>query len=384
MPRDAQTDTTLTHKVDLDFGGLTNDPANSYTLPAEAYTSPVVWEAEKEKIFYREWNFVGIASSLAEEGAYKTLSIGDQNIAVVRGKDGQLRAVYNVCAHRAHELLNGEGVTNSIKCPYHAWVYELDGTLRPNPAIMKTPGFDTREFCLKTVRIEEFCGFIFVNLDPEAKPMSQVYGGFEEEFRKHFPDPAKLVLARRDHYDIKANWKNVVDNFLECYHCPPAHPAFAQLVDMSRWSTVPHERHVTFSSPVKNSESIAYKLDESAGAQQYFGMWMWPGVAFNVFPGELAITVYHFIPDGAERTLEHIEYYAPSTEVTPTLKAAADYIDTVLQPEDIGIVESVQRGLHSKGYGKGRFVCSSDPARPWEHEDGVHKLHLLVRDALES
>jgi choline monooxygenase len=371
---------------DIDLSRVTEDPAQSWTLPAKAYYSPEVWELEKENILFKSWIFVGPASELLEEGAYTTLTIGDQNIAVVRGKDGALRAFYNVCAHRAHELLSGQGRVRAITCPYHAWVFELDGRLRPNPAVKKTPGFEVSSVCLTGVQVEEFCGFAFVNLDPQARPMAEVYPGFEAEFRAHFPDPSTLVLARRDHYDITSNWKAVVENFLECYHCPPAHRAFAQLCDMDSWSTEPHERHVTFTAPVRSSENSAYKVDESKSdeARSYFGMYLWPSVAFNVFPGEPNITIYNFMSAGPERTREHLDYYLPTTEISQEMKAAADYIHNVLQPEDIAIVESIQRGFHSKGYTQGRLVYSTDPARPWEREHGVHRFARLVREALEG
>jgi choline monooxygenase len=368
----------------LDFGKLTNDPANSYTLPGRFYTDPAVWEQEKERIFYRSWNFVTSAASLAEPGAYLAVQIADQNIFVVRGHDGELRAFYNVCSHRAHELVKGQGRASVISCPYHAWTYDLTGDLRRNPAIKRMEEFDTKEFCLKPVRLEEFCGFVFVNLDPNAASMKAQYGNLEAEIRKYNPVPEKMVLAKRITYELKANWKNVVDNFLECYHCPPAHPAFVELIEHAKYRVIADDKYVTQISPAQTGANGAYKLDPASADQSsdYAGFWFWPNVAFNIFPGQPNVTIFHFIPTGPETTLENFDFYL----ATPTPDAAAEgfieYIDKTLQVEDIGLVESVQRGLHSKAYHQGRLIFNDKVTSLSEH--GVHRFHSLVRDALTA
>ncbi|SFV32839.1 aromatic ring-hydroxylating oxygenase subunit alpha [Hyphomicrobium facile] len=368
----------------LDFGKLTDDPAKSCTLPAKFYFDDQIWAKEKRDIFYRSWNYVTATANLSEPGSYITVQIADQSIVVVRGKDKQLRAFYNVCSHRAHELLQGQGKVSAITCPYHAWTYDLAGKLRTNPSLKALSDFEVSEFCLKTVAIEEFCGFVFVNLDPNASPLASQYPGLEAEIRSYSPHPEKLVFAKRLTYELKANWKNVVDNFLECYHCPPAHPAFVELVDHDQYTVTTHSRHITQLSPIRAEDNSAYKVRRGDGCEvpKYAGFWIWPNVAFNVFPGQPNMTIFHFIPTGPETTLEYFDFYLMSDTPDKEAQEFIDYIDNVLQVEDINLVESVQKGLHSRGYQQGRFVHNAEVTSMSEH--GVHKFHTLVKEALSS
>ncbi|MGH6930140.1 MAG: aromatic ring-hydroxylating oxygenase subunit alpha, partial [Dongiaceae bacterium] len=148
------------------------DPERSYTLSAPYYTDPGIFEREKEAIFYRSWNFVGHVEQLREVGSYVTCRIADQNIFVMRGKDQTLRAFYNVCSHRAHELLRDRGQVKVITCPYHAWSYHLTGELRTARGSEDVEGFRTAEFCLKPVRLAALGSFLFINLDPDAAPLA--------------------------------------------------------------------------------------------------------------------------------------------------------------------------------------------------------------------
>ncbi len=130
------------------------DPERSYTLPARYCIDPEIYEREKEAVFYRSWIYDGHMEDLPEVGSYITCAVLDQGIVVIRDKEGGLRAFYNVCSHRAHELLTGSGRTKAIVCPYHAWSYHLDGRLRTARGSEKVEGFDAGEFCLKSVRVE--------------------------------------------------------------------------------------------------------------------------------------------------------------------------------------------------------------------------------------
>ena len=152
------------------------DPERSYNLPARYYTDPEIFEREKEAIFFKTWQFVGHVEDLPEPGCYITTKIFDQNVVIIRGKDGHLRAFYNVCSHRAHELLEGSGKEAKISCPYHGWTYELDGGLFSARGSEKVKGFEPSEFCLKTVRLEVFLNLIFVNLDPDAPSLERPSG----------------------------------------------------------------------------------------------------------------------------------------------------------------------------------------------------------------
>lgn len=359
--------------------GFNRDPERSYTLPASHYIDPNVYAREREAIFYRSWNFVGHVEQLREAGSYVTCTITDQSIVVMRGKDGKLRGFYNVCSHRAHELLKGSGVTKVIVCPYHAWSYHSDGRLRTARGSEKMADFDAGEFCLKQVQVEELCGFVFVNLDPQAKPLKEQSGNLESEMRRYCPEIDRLTLSHRLTYQLKANWKNVADNFLECYHCSPAHPAFVDLVDIKNYRTVTHGIYSSHIAPAGRADNTAYQIPAGT-ATDFAAWWLWPNVTFNTFPGPANMTVLHIMPTGPETVLEHFDLYSLDKTPSECEREAMKYIDEVLQPEDIGLVESVQRGLHSRGYHRGRFIVDKD--RTYVSEHGVHHFHGLVLEAL--
>lgn len=391
----------MLNKNDQEFFGLERfkptDPANSYTLPAQLYFDSEVYEVEKERIFYKSWNFVCHMSQLQAPGSYKVVQIGDQSIAIVRGRDGNLRAFHNVCSHRAHQLLAGEGKTRAIICPYHAWQYDLDGSLKSNAVLENVSGFKSDEFCLKPVNLEVFLGFIWINLDLNAKPLAEVSGNFEADVRKYVDTPETLVYGGRLTFNINANWKNVVENFQECYHCPPAHPALVELFDHGIYRTVNYGICSSHIAPARE-ENSAYKVDASKKGNQlmYAAWYLWPNVTFNVFPGRRNLSFMHIMPTGPETTFEHWDFFLDQTTPNEEEIAAMEYIKDVLQPEDIGLVESVQRGLHSKVYSQGRLVINKDLASGvtcsgdglGEHqassssEHGIHHFQSMYYNAM--
>ena len=360
-------------------GRFSRDPERSFTLPARYYTEPEVYEREKRAIFYKAWNYAGHASQLREPGSYVTVMVADQNIIVLRGQDGELRAFYNVCSHRAHELLKGCGKAKLITCPYHAWTYHTDGRLRSAVGQKRVAHFEAKEFALKPVKVEEYASFVFVNLDSDAPSLASQSGQLAEEIRKFCPEVENVVLRKRMTYDLKANWKNVVDNFLECYHCTPAHPAFVDLVDIKNYRTITHKIYSSHISPPGRADNSAYCL--LPGQEGNFaGFWLWPNVTFNAFPGCMNIAILHIMPTGPETVREHLDFYFSEDTPQAIIDQAIEYTDKTLQPEDIGLVESVQRGLHSLGYTQGRFIIDKD--RTFISEHGLHHFHTLVLDAL--
>ena len=164
---------------------LTENPQESFTLPASWYTDPEIFEREKEAIFYRTWQYVGHKGFFKEPGDYMTVKICDQNIFVMMGGDGVLRAFYNVCRHRAHELLSEPvgNVKSVIVCPYHAWSFEREGGLRGARFSKERPGFNKADFGLRQVRLEMFANCVFVNLDDDAVSMAEMAGEVEQDIR---------------------------------------------------------------------------------------------------------------------------------------------------------------------------------------------------------
>ncbi|MEL6421909.1 MAG: aromatic ring-hydroxylating dioxygenase subunit alpha [Pseudomonadota bacterium] len=353
----------------------------SFTLPARFYTDRTIFDVEQEKIFARAWWYAGHQSQVAEPGCFLTTQIHSQNVFVIRGRDGALNAFYNVCQHRGHELLEGTGRTNVITCPYHAWAYDFDGTLKAARNTDRMAAFNKCDFALKAVRVEVFCGMVFVNLDEDAQPLAEQAGGLEEELRTYCPKIDEVVFAQRDTYDVAANWKVMIDNFLECYHCHTAHRDFVDLVDMESYRSVAkgiYSTHV--SDAVRSTDNNAFNFEKGDVDFGYAGWFLWPNLTIWAYPGEANISTLQMLPAGAERTIEYQDWFLLDPQPSEQLREAMVYQKDVLQPEDIGLCESVQRGLNSRGYNQGRFVVDADESELSEH--AVHHFQQMVVEAL--
>lgn len=355
------------------------DPIQSFTLAAEMYVRPEVLEREWPAIFHRTWQMVGAASKVAEPGSYMTAEIGDQRVFVIRSSDGELRAFFNVCLHRGHSLLKGEGKLSArITCPYHAWAYDTDGQLAGARMSDRMVGFDESEYALPTVAVEQFCGLIFVNLDQDPKSMSETYPGAEETIRSLIPQVDDLRPASVTSFDIKGNWKNVGDNLLECYHCHPAHRAFVDLIDMDTY------RNETFTNWSVQSgrcrpENGVYPV--ASGAEGFASVFLWPNLSIGCLPGQRGLLAFSFMPTGPESTDQQLMFLSPDGQLEPEEEEGFAYFNQVLGPEDVSLVEDVQVGLRSIGYHQGKFICIPD--RPEISEHSVHHFHAMVRAALD-
>ncbi len=358
--------------------GYDSDPAKSLSLKADAYTETAWFEADQRAILARSWQWVCHVEKVREPGSYIAVEIAGHPVAVVRDRDGVLRAFYNVCKHRAHALLTGEGQTTRIMCPYHAWVYRLDGQLVRAPETEGLAEFEPRDICLDQVRVEAFCGFVFVNLDPDAAPLAAQSGNLETEIRHWAPDIDQLTFGHRLTYDIRSNWKNVVDNFLECYHCPTAHKDFCDLVDMDTYKVTTHGIYSSHMAEAGKGANTAYDVS-NATVRTHAVWWLWPTTCLMRYPGRSSMIVLNVIPMGPDRTLETYDFFLETPEPDEMERDAIRYLDEVLQVEDIGLVESVQRGMATPAFTQGRIV--NDPTGSGKSEHAVHHFHGLVLDA---
>ena len=178
--------------------GFRADPQRSQTMAASHYFEPAIFEREKRAIFHRTWQYVGHVSMLPERGSYIVRDILDQSVVLVHDQTGEIRAFFNVCQHRAHRLLEGEGrIGPVITCPYHDWAYGTDGALRTARGSEHLPAFDKDQFCLEPVRLGRMLGFLFVNLDGSAPPFEEVSGALEAEVAAFSPHAADLKCAHR-------------------------------------------------------------------------------------------------------------------------------------------------------------------------------------------
>ena len=359
------------------------EPQHSYTLPSHLYLDKNIYEQEKQKIFYCNWHYAGHLSQLKNPGDYLTATIADESIFIVRDQDETLRGFYNVCRHRAHQLLEGSGNTRNIVCPYHAWSYALNGELRHARISEKVPGFNKSEFCLQPVRVDTLCDLVFFNLDPEAESLDSHAPGLAQDLQKRVPELENLRAAESISpfgSAIAANWKVVVDNFVECYHCPLVHPEFASLVDMSSFQTDTFSNWSRQLGPDTHPENSAYPFDSEAPVQNAAFWYLWPTTSISMFPGSPNLIVLSILPLGHEKTSFSGYQYALDIDQDDDMRQ--QYQTDVLSPPDVALCESVQKGLRSQSYDQGRFIVDPDLSGIAEH--AVHQFHRLVLSALGS
>jgi carnitine monooxygenase subunit len=360
--------------------GYDADASRSHSLRAEAYIDPAWFGVDQREILAKSWQWVCHAEKVRAPGTYTTTQVAGHPVAVIRDEQGVLRAFYNVCQHRAHPVLAGEGSVRRIVCPYHAWRYRLDGQLAGAPHTDELKDFVTADIRLREVKVEEFCGFVFVNLDPNSRPLRELSGALESEIRHWAPDIDRLTFGHRLQYEIKSNWKNVVDNFLECYHCPVAHKDFCTLVDMKTYKVTTHGIYSSHMADAGQKANSAYDTS-SAKVRTHAVWWLWPNTCLMRYPGRSSMIVMHIVPVAADRTLETYDFYLETPEPDEAEKSAIHYLDSVLQVEDIALVENVQRGMNTPAFTQGRIV--NDPKGSGMSEHALHHFHGLVLGAYE-
>lgn len=365
----------------LDAGRFDAVAENSWTLPSSWYFEPEIYRLEHEAIFHRTWWYHCHVGDVAGPGDYHVGEFAGQSVVILRGGDGVIRAFHNVCSHRAHPLLAGAGNTRLIVCPYHQWCYQTDGRFRGARGRDSLEDWIPENADLKPVRVEDFGGLLFVNLDPHATPLAEQAAKFLADMRRTCPGIEHFHRAERFERDVAANWKTVIDNNHECYHCAVNHPSLMELVDYdtkAAWS----DDGITFSHAVekKRLDNAAYALAPDAIAQESLFGYIWPCTIPLMFPGSPSLVVFQVLPTGPETTRERWDFYFSQAEPTDQERRFVAYVKETLIPEDVGLCESVQKGLHCLGYRQGRFVVDRAHSEFSEHH--VHFFQKFVHDAL--
>jgi len=329
------------------------------TIPWGWYSDPAVLQLERERIFRRSWQYAGRTDQAAERGSFFTFDAGGVPVVVVRDKEGGLRAFLNVCRHRGSLVCEGEGRRETLQCPYHAWTYELDGSLRAAPRADREPGFDRDALGLVAIPVDTWGPFVFVNPDPGAAPLAETLGELPQLVADAGLDVDSLRFLRRSHSEYEANWKVCTENFLECYHCQVAHPAFSKVVDVSK-DAYRLEESRWFSSqygPVKERWAGAFDpTGEIARGQFHF---LWPNATINVMPGHANLSIGPIVPVGPERTERFLDYFVgPDVDETWIEEMLA--FDKQVGAEDTVLVERVQKGMRSGAVDHGHLLLESE------------------------
>ena len=330
------------------------------SLPSHWYVDPGRLDGELERVFDRSWQYAGPAELVAEPGSFLTTQAGRVPIVVTRDTDGELNAFVNVCRHRGAEVARERnGRRKSLQCHYHAWTYGLDGSLRAAP---RTQGLDLDDVALPRATAGTWGPFVFVNPDPEAAPLEETLGELPTMVAEAGVPLDAVHLRRNASYEIEANWKLVVDNYLECYHCPVAHPGFSQAFDVDDYTL---------------TEYPTFSVQRTPGREAGEGLYafLWPNFTINVYPGPGNVSVNLFVPVAADRTLALFEYYLADAVSDGEAEEFVAFVDQV-QREDTELCELAQRGLRSGRLAQGLLV----PGR----EDGLVHFQRLVREALHE
>jgi choline monooxygenase len=356
------------------------------TLASRFYTDPSILEIEKARIFRRTWQLVGtldhacgevngLQRTIADRETFFTAEVAGEPIVVVSDKEGTLRAFSNVCRHRAGPIALGSGCKNVLRCAYHGWTYTLDGRLIGTPDVEGVEFFDRSTMGMVPLRLETWEQFIFVNFDRGAEPLSAYLGDIPEQARGF--QFAGLQFAERRDYVINCNWKVYVDNYLEGYHIPIAHPGLMREIDYSQYRTDTFRYHSQQFAPIRamkaeDSGDRAYAPGSVAQEALYF--WIFPNLMLNIYPDNVSTNL--IVPLSQDKTLTIFEWFfhdMGSAKVQERMKKAIAFSDEV-QQEDIGLCESVQRGLQSALYDRGRYSV--------KRENGVHHFHMLLGEFL--
>ena len=361
--------------------GYSENALESSSIDTSTYIDEKYLSIEQQSVFKSCWHFVCHEEKLVEPSSYVVSDVQGQSILVTRDTNNELRAFYNVCKHRGHELMSGEGSASLITCPYHAWSYQLDGKLHKARRSEHLVNFDKSKICLDRVQVEVFCHLVFINLDPTAASLKEQSGELGNEVMSYAPDLGSLTYAHTLTYRINANWKAVVDNFLECYHCPVAHKDFCSLVDMSTYQVKTHGIYSSHMASAGTADNKAYSTDDASVTDH--AVWhLWPNTALMRYPGRGNFMVWRFYPDGPHHTREVFDFFFETDTPEAAEIEAIKFIDDVLQPEDISLVESVQRGMMTPAFKQGRYLV--DPEGSGMSEHAVHHFHGQILKAYKS
>jgi glycine betaine catabolism A len=350
------------------------------TLPAEAYTSSDVFDWERRCFFEGSWVCVGRTASVAQAGKQTAVRVGEEGILLVRGDDGILRGFFNVCRHRGHELLACGATADArvIKCPYHAWVYGLDGRLRAAPRFSSLPASDPAREGLVPARVEEWLGWVFVNPSGEAPPFAEHVGTLQDLISPYAPE--RLVPGGTHQYEVSANWKLIVENYHECYHCPSIHPELCRVTPSDSGDNFEPTGLWAGGSMDLREHAETMSISGRSGSESFPGLDEWHlrhVFYFGVFPNVLIsphpdyVMTHRIEPIAPDRVRIECQWlFSPEALDQPGFDPsyAIQFWDITNQ-QDWHACESVQRGAASRGYRQG-------PLAP--DESAVHQFLRMV------
>ncbi len=344
------------------------------TIPASWYTDGRVAELEHKNVFGCTWQLVARADQLRRAGEFVTADLAGEPLVIVRGRDNQLRAFYNVCRHHAAAVVTeDQGTAQIFRCPYHGWSYGLDGSLKGAPEFEGVCGFDRSQNGLLPVQLETWEQFVFVNLDAKAAPLADFLGGLAQRIAPL--NLQALHFFERRSYSLNCNWKVFVDNYLDGgYHVPHLHKGLNSVLDYKQYTIETQDRYCLQSSPMVASNQDAATAATRTGDRAWY-FWQYPNFMINLYRGYMDTNLV--LPDGVDRCAVIFDFYFDDvSESAAERNRQSIAVGERVNDEDVGICEAVQRGLHSRAYGAGRLSV--------RREAGEHLFHRLLAADLKK
>ncbi|MEU1121406.1 MULTISPECIES: aromatic ring-hydroxylating dioxygenase subunit alpha [unclassified Streptomyces] len=355
-------------------------PSLIATLPGRYYTDPEIFRQEQERVFEALWFCAVRSTDLDKPGAFRTVQVGRESVLVTRSRTGGLRAFLNVCRHRGARLCTEESgqVRRALQCPYHAWTYDLDGRLIAAPNLVKMPDVDRAAYGLVTVALREWLGYAWVCLADEPPSFEETVIGAAVE---RLGDAAsierygteRLALGKRVTYDVRANWKLIVENFMECYHCATIHPELTDV--LPEFADGFAAQYYVGHGAAFGEEVGGFTVDGGAGFdrlpgvsgdqdRRYYAITVKPTVFVNLVPDH--VILHRMFPLAEDRTVVECDWlYAPEV-----IASGADLTHSVelfhrVNTQDFAACERTQPAMGSRAYRAGGVLV------PTEHHIGL-------------
>jgi choline monooxygenase len=343
------------------------------TLPWSWYADPAVLRLERERIFRRSWQYVGHLGDVPEPASFFATTVGGVPVVVVRDREDEIRAFLNVCRHRGSLVCEGSGRRETLQCPYHAWTYGLDGRLITAPRAKREGGIDESALGLVPLRLDTWGPLLFVNPDRDASPLEDFLDGLPERIAEAGIDLHALRFLQRSESELSCNWKVSAENFLECYHCPTAHPGFSAVMDVSVDSYLleTNAGRMTQHGPPRVHPKGAYDPTGEVERGQFH--LLFPGTVVNVMPGRPNFSIGPIVPRDAQRTYRFLDYFVAADADEAWIEEALAF-DAQVGAEDRALVERVQAGI-------GAGMIDDGVLLP-ESERLIAHFQTLVVDAL--
>jgi Rieske 2Fe-2S family protein len=360
------------------------------TRPGHYYTDERVFALEQAKIFEDMWFCAVRGSDIPNAGDFRTVQVGTESLLVSRSRRGEVRAFFNVCRHRGAQICTEESgsVKRAFQCPYHAWTYDLDGKLIAAPNLTKMPDIDRVEYGLRQVHLREWLGYVWVSLadDPpsfESTVMQEIVDRLGEVENLDHYDLASLSVGRRIVYDVKANWKLIVENFMECYHCATIHPELTEVLPEFADGLA---AQVFVNHGAEFGEGVqGFTVDGSEGVdaiptldpeqdRRYYAVTIKPQVFVNMVPDH--IIFHRMFPMGPDRTVVECDWlFLPSVVESGRDVSKSVELFHRVNSQDFEACERTQPAMSSRMYADGGVLV------PSEHHIG--EFHDWLRSKID-